>query len=135
MVRLLNMKKGIKMNIKFNNMQESFRLHAFMETQDVVYINYTDMDENLSGFIIYEQDGTVYKDCSDFIYRYNVSDNDSQLIGYTYKANFNKTKEEKNPIFSQENIIQNSVLSNEELTTCVANLMYETSLIKLGIEV
>ena len=121
------------MQIKFNNMQESFRLHAFMETQDVVYINYADMDENFSGFIIYEQDGTVYKDCSDYIYRYNVSDNDSQLIGYTYKENYNKTKEEKTPIFSQENILQNGVLSNEELTTCVADLMYETSLMKLGI--
>lgn len=87
-------------------------------------------EENLSGFIIYDGDGNILHDCSDFIYRWDVVDQKENAIYYTNDPDYRQTE----PWPDLSNISEQAEpLSNEELTEAVADLMYEVSMVQLGL--
>ncbi len=123
-----NMKKKYK--IKYNDDDTLIELNGYGIQEHIVALYYPDVTENLEGFILYNPDGTILKDCSDFKYRYDILENDSKSIYYT-DLNDMVQYEKWNRDYTDT--IDEEPLTNEELTECVADLMYEASLIQLGI--
>lgn len=118
-----------KAYVKFNNEETLIALEAYATSGSIVGLVYPNVKENLSGFIICDQDEEVIADCSDFKYRWDVLDDDPGRIYYSNSAENMQTKK-----FSTEDYVEEAEpLSNEELTEAVADLMYEISVAQLGL--
>lgn len=119
----------VKYKIKFQN-EEMYRdLRGYMVSTDIVGLSYPDAKENLSGFVIYDSDGQVAADCSDYIFRWDVLEANPDRIYYTNSADNVQTKK-----FDTENQIEEAdPLTNEELTEAIADLMCEVSMMQLNI--
>lgn len=122
------------MKIKFNDKDDSgvfIPLSSYLLEPHRVTLGYKDITENLNGFILYEDDEeTVVRDCSNFIYRWDVFYHFGNTITYT-----DLEKERQANINPGEGIAYESPINIGELTNCVADLMFENSLMKLGLEV
>ena len=59
-----NMKKKYK--IKYNDDDTLIELNGYGIQEHIVALYYPDVTENLEGFILYNPDGSILKDCSDF---------------------------------------------------------------------
>lgn len=79
--------------IKFLNQDEYIDLKGFMMVKNNrIALFYSNVEENLSGFIIYDQNNNICMDCSDYIYRWDVLENNSDKIYYTNDPDNIQTK-------------------------------------------
>lgn len=116
--------------LKYKDKEEIIRLTGYSISYNVILLKHPNVEENLSGFLIYSQDGTLVKDCSDFIYRWDVLEDNNNKIYYTnspdnvqtMKFNTDDQEEEVEP------------LNNRELTEAVADIIYELSVTQLGLQ-
>lgn len=110
---------------------ETFDILGYCIGKNIVEIHYKykDPKENLSGFIICDEAGDIIKDCSDFIYRWDIVDQRPDRIYYTNDPDYCQTEPFPDLSDIQE---QAEPLTNEELTEAVADLMYEVSMMQLG---
>lgn len=119
--------KNKRYKIKYNNQDTYIEIIGCMISGDLVSLSYPNADINTSGFVIY-QGNEIIMDCSDFKYRWDILEDDSNKIYYT-----NDPENVQKKAFNHENMVEDiDPLSNEELTECVADLMYEMSLAQLG---
>lgn len=119
------------MKVIFKNSDEPIELNGYSISEDIITLMYDNPKENLSGFSLYENDGkTLVRNCDDFVYRWDTSYHVEGQITYTNSEN--NTQPDTDPDSTVEYI---SPITNEELTSCVGDLLYETSLMKLGMEV
>lgn len=121
--------KHRKYKLKYVNSKTCIELKGYSKSNDIVGLVYQGAEENLSGFIIYDQDGGVVADCSDFKYRWDVLEDDSDRIYYTNSADNVQTEK----FHTEDQIEEAEPLTNEELTEAVADLMYEVSMMQLGL--
>ncbi len=113
--------------IKYSNQDTYIDIRGYMISDNLVSLSYPNADINTSGFVIY-QGNEIIMDCSDFKYRWDILEDDSNKIYYT-----NDPENVQKKAFNHENMVEDiDPLSNEELTECVADLMYEMSLAQLG---
>lgn len=115
--------------VVFTDPDEAVEIRGYSITEKLVSIHYDNPVENLSGFCIYEGENLVF-DGSAFTYRWDVVDQRQNEIFYTNDPDYRQT--EPFPDLS-ELPDQAEPLSNEELTEVVADLMYEVSMMKLGL--
>lgn len=119
------------MKVKFNDSEELLQLSGWFIRNDLVTLISNDISENLNGFILYEDDGeTVVKDCSDFVYRWDIYGQKENQISFTNDETFRQKRTDVDDSIPQEIV---DPLSNEELTEVVADLMYEVSAAQLGL--
>lgn len=74
--------------IKYKNKNEAIRLLSCSIGEKMVFVSHPNQEENLNGFILYDDDGNTVKDCSDFVYRWDVLENDQNKIYYTNDPNY-----------------------------------------------
>ena len=115
---------------KYNDSEEFIALNGYGFQSNIVTLYYQNATENLNGFIIYDPDENILKDCSEYRYRYDVLEDNPNVVYYTDLEDMVQT--EKWQYSSDEQMEE--PLTNAELTECVADLMYETSLMQLGME-
>lgn len=97
----------------------------------IVAVSCDNPEDVSGGFLIYS-DKTLIFDGTKCIYRWDVLDHKPNIIYYT---NDPKCKQEKPfPTIPTEVEEQVDSLTNEELTNCVADLMYQIDKMKLGLE-
>lgn len=121
------------MKVKFENSDKFILLNSYLICSNLVALSYESIEENLEGFVLYDDDeSTIVKNCSDFIYRWDVYEQRQNQIYYTNNEGYRQREPHPNDPKPVEAV---SPLTNEELTQCVADLMFETSLMKLGMEV
>lgn len=119
--------KNQQYKIKYNDQDTYIDIKGYMISSNLVSLTYPNAEVNTSGFIIY-QDDEIIADCSEFKYRWDVLEDNPDKIYYTNSADNVQEK-----AFSHENIVEDiDPMTNEELTECVADLMYEVSLAQLG---
>lgn len=121
-----------KYRIKYNDSDNLIELSGLGEQEHIVVLYYPTVSVNLNGFIIYNPDGTIYKDCSEYKYRYDILEDKLNVIYYTDLEDMVQT--EKWHLSNSDYVMEEEPLTNAELTECVADLMYETSLMQLGME-
>lgn len=91
------------------------------------------------GFELYSGDGALIADGSDFIYRYDVLNAENPTQPYTVSYTNDPELKQTIPYMTQEEMdidaeyIPVDPLSNEELTEMVGGLLYENSLLKIGL--
>lgn len=113
--------------IRYNGQDTYIDIRGYMISNDLISLTYPNVETNTSGFIIY-QDDEIIADCSEFKYRWDVLENNPNQIYYT-----NDPDNVQEKAFNHENMVEDiDPLNNEELTECVADLMYEMSLAQLG---
>lgn len=121
--------KKIKYKLKYNNEEIDRDLCGYMISTDIVGLSYPGATENLSGFVIYDSDGRIAADCSDYHFRWDVLEDNPDRIYYTNSSNNIQTRK-----FDPENQIEEvEPLTNEELTEAIADLICEVSLMQLNI--
>ncbi len=121
------------MKVKFKNLETFIYLTSYCLYRDKVSMAGDGIEENLNGFILYEDDEeTVIRDCSDYKYKWNIYTEYENGIVLTES----RTNREMKPVDNEEDLQEIiNPFSNEELTEAVAGLMYELSMIQLGLEV
>lgn len=108
---------------------ESFELNGYSIGENLVSLHYDNPTENLSGFCIYEGENKVF-DGSGFTYRWDVVEQKTNEIYYTNNPDYRQTE----PFPDLSNVQEQAEpLNNEELTEAVADLMYEVSMMQLGL--
>ena len=118
------------MKIKFKDSDECISLNVYLVDTYRVTVGYEDISENLSGFILYEDDEkTVIKDCSDFIYRWDIYYPTEGMIVYT-----NSEIDRQDDVDPNTGSMYESPIGIEDLISCVADLMFENSLMKEELE-
>lgn len=122
------------MKVKFKRIDDYIKLKGFVLYNDMVYmrgdgINPELIMENPCGFILYKDDEkTVIRDCSDYLYRWDIYNKEENQITLTNSETNQQRKPKENVEPSVEEV---GPLSNEELTECVAELLYKDSLREL----
>lgn len=119
----------MNLEVVFTDSSEVVEVYGYSITENLVSICYNNPEENLSGFLIYEDRHLVF-DGSGFTYRWDVVDQKPNEIFYTNDPNYRQTE----PWPDLSNVLEKEEpLNNEELTEAVADLMYEVSAAKLGL--
>lgn len=118
------------MKIKYNDHEEYINIDGYGISNNIACLSGKNLEENTSGYIIYNEQGEVVADCSEYKYRWDVLENDPGRIFYTNIEGYVQTE----PLSKDDSVIAEP-LNNEALTECVADLMYEVSLMQLGMEV
>lgn len=121
------------MKLKFNNADDNMiDLQSYYISESLIFLQGNGVTENLSGFKLYDDDGNMLKDCSDFVYKWNIYTEYENGIYLTPDEDFR----EMDPAIVVEEQVSEDIepLSNDELTAVVANLMYEIDKNKLGLE-
>lgn len=118
------------MKVKFNDSKECMSLHGWVIEDGIVTLVADGINENLSGFILYDDDEkTVVRDCSDYVYRWDIYTEKADQITLTNSETYRQRKQDGAEV--QKEIVD--PLSNEELTEIVADIMYEVSAAQLGL--
>ena len=119
------------MKLRFNDSNMLYNVYSYNIFEGRLLTIIGDFPENMSGLVIYDKNGMVIKDCSTFTTKYNVH---SQIDNGFILSNDGSTDSELIVNNDQKEKIMEHIspLSNEELTECVADLMYEMSLAQLG---
>lgn len=76
------------MYVKFLNEETKKYLDGYGVSKKIISLVCPNQEENLNGFILYDDDGNTVKDCSDFVYRWDVLENDQSKIYYTNDPNY-----------------------------------------------
>lgn len=113
--------------IRYNNQDQNITIDGYMIAGDIVCLSGKNMETNESGFILYEET-KVLLDCSEYKYRWDVLEDNPNRIYYTNTEGNVQTV--SLPEIDDIDIVE--PLSNEALTECVADLMYEVGLMQLG---
>ena len=128
------------MKIKFNDPEQIYDITALVEKGNIVILKGIGLPrDNTSGFKLLGS--REEKDYSEYRYIFNVNTKFENVVMLSNDEGFIETEDnpagryyhEPDPDAEQE-IIEDP-LTNEELTEAVANLMYETSMMQLGMEV
>ena len=116
--------------LKYKNEDKFIDISGYTISQNVVGLIYENCEENLSGFSIYTESEKLLCDCFEYRYRYDVLEDGKKAIYYSDRPDIVQTVK-----FNINNDTFPAVdpLNAEELTECVAELIYETSLLSLGI--
>lgn len=120
------------MKAKFNDSEEFITLRGWVIGGNQVTMVTDDIgkSENLSGFKLYADDEeTVIRDCSDYVYRWDIYTEKKDQITYTNSETYRQGEPSKTE--TPKEIVD--PLTNEELTEAVADLMYEVSASQLGL--
>lgn len=118
------------MKVKFNNSENFIILNGLAVGRNKVTLAGDGIGENLSGFVLYNDDETtVVRDCSDFVYRWDIYNENTEQITFT-NSETDRQSEQVETEMPKEIV---DPLSNEELTETVADLMYEVSVAQLGL--
>lgn len=113
----------------FADSDTTIGIRGYSIQEDRVSLHYDNPKENLNGFYIYEGDNLVF-DGSDYIYRWDVVDQKPNTIYYTNNPGYCQTE----PFQDLGDVPEPAEpLTNEELTEAVADLMYEVSMMQLGL--
>ncbi|MCM1218044.1 MAG: hypothetical protein NC548_26460 [Lachnospiraceae bacterium] len=115
--------------VKYNDQNTCIDIKGYMVSGGLVCLSYPAAEENSSGFVIYDAEGGVIADCTDFKYRWDVLEDNPDKIYYTDQENNVQEKKFGNGDMAEDT----DPLNNEELTECVADLMYQISLNQLGL--
>lgn len=118
------------LKLRYNNHADIVEIEGYMCSDNLASISGKNIEENTSGYIIYGEQDEVVADCSGYKYRWDVLENDPNRIFYTNIEGYVQTE----PLPKDDAIVAEP-LNNEALTECVADLMYEVSLMQLGMEV
>lgn len=120
------------MKVKFNDSDNFMKLDSYVLYQDKVDMQGQGITENLSGFILYEDDEeTIIRDCSEYKHKWNIYTERENGIVLTES----ETDRERKPNLDAEKPVEIvDVPNNEELAECIADLMYELSASELGIQ-
>lgn len=120
------------MKLLFNDSINFIQLDSYIIYPNRIYVSGNGITENFSGFMIYDdEEKNIIYDGMNYIYKWNIYTEYENGIIFTSS----EIDREQEPIISTEEPIEiMDPLSNEELTECVADLMYEQSLTKLGLE-
>lgn len=115
--------------IVFTDSDEVVEIRGYSITEKLVSIHYDNPIENLSGFCIYDGGNLVFNG-ADFTHRWDVVDQKPDEIYYTNDPDYHQTE----PFPDLSDIPEPAEpLTTEELTEAVADLMYEVSMMQLGI--
>lgn len=124
------------MHLIFNDSEEIYSISKYRETADFVMVEGKGLPDNTSGFRLY-QGKNLISDFSDYTRKYNVL---TQAEGVLFLTNREEVETEENRVEkylrvpAAEDIHEDvDPLTNEELTECVADLMYEVSVGRLGL--
>lgn len=120
------------MIVKFNNSENFIHIRRCSVTQNTVKLIDENLVWDLGGFKLYDDKKKLIRDCSDYNYKWNI--HTEYQYGVILTNSETDREREINPN-DPEPIEVIDPLSAEELTSCVADLLYETSLMKLGLEV
>lgn len=119
------------MKIKFNDLEKYIAIRGYATGKNIVTIVADDIKEDLSGFILYEDDEvTEILNCSDYIHRWDIYAQSEKQITFTNSETYRQRKPSPDAEPPSEIV---DPLSNEALTECVGDLMYEVSLMQLGL--
>ena len=120
------------MKVKFNDSDNFIKLDSYVLYQDKVDMQGQGITENLSGFILYEDDEeTIVRDCSEYKHKWNIYTERENGIVLTES----ETDRERKPNLDAEKPVEIvDVPNNEELAECIADLMYELSASELGLQ-
>lgn len=120
------------MKVKFNDSDNFIKLDSYVLYQDKVDMQGQGITENLSGFILYEDDEeTIVRDCSEYKHKWNIYTERENGIVLTES----ETDRERKPNPDAEKPVEIvDVPNNEELAECIADLMYELSASELGLQ-
>lgn len=119
------------MKVKFNSSEIFTSIHRCQIAPNFVKLVAEDLVWDLSGFVMYEDDEeTIIRDCSDYNYQWNIYTDIPNGVVLTNS----ETEKEKEPDPNAPKPMELlDPLTNEELTECVADLMTEVDMIKMGI--
>ncbi|MCM1561511.1 MAG: hypothetical protein NC123_18545 [Butyrivibrio sp.] len=118
------------MKVKFMDTDELIQLTGCVIYQDKIKLSAPGIKENLSGFMLYEDDGiTLVHDCSEYKYRWNIYTEYENGIMLTESETDRERKPNPDADPPREVV---DPLSNDELTEAIADLMYEASMNSLG---
>lgn len=122
-----------KYTIRYKNRKDKIEIDGYSWRENIIGITYpgAEKEENLSGLELYAPNGELLLDCSDFKYRWNVLEDIPNKIYYTDKKENVQTQ--KFPVNNEDCEEEAEPLTNEELTEAVADLMYEVSIVQLGL--
>lgn len=119
------------MKVKFNNSDAFVQLTSYGIRQHLVQLFAPNLVWDLGGFMIYEDDEkTVVFDGTDYIYQWNVITEWENGVALTDSKTWRETPPDPNDV----PIEVVDPLSIDELTDLVGELMFELSLIQLGLE-
>ena len=124
------------MKIQFNDHDQIYTVTSFRNRGDIVILKGEDIPtENTSGFKLLDGD-RVAEDYSEYKTKYNVITREEGLLMLSTGAV--ETADNHAGVYaytpkSEEMVEDVDPLSNEELTEAVADLMYEVSMMQLGL--
>lgn len=128
------------MKLKFNDTEEMYEITSYrIINQNLAVLKGENLPQGKScGFKLLRDDGSVSIDCSDYTVKFNVLTEIENVLMFSNSKDNIET--EDNPAgrychTPKPEEIKEDVdpLTNEELTECVADLMYESSLRQLGL--
>lgn len=130
--------------IKYKNGEIRF-LEGYSISHNIITLHY---DQNGSipitsdkGFQIYDANDNLIIDGTDYIYRWDTLNEKNPTQPFTVAYATHSNFKQKYPYMTQDEAEQEAKnipvepLTNEELTSTIAELLYETSLMQLGMEV
>lgn len=126
------------MKLKFNNKNIFYTLDSYGWQPHIVTIKSSEITEvNLSGFNIYlDDEETIIEHYEEYKHFYSTHTPLDYCMSYTDIEGNEETESQVIDMSGLSEAVEIVVpLSNQELTECVAELMYETSLMQLGMEV
>jgi hypothetical protein len=110
--------------------EEEATLEETKEPEEPVFEEPEIETREYPGFRILRDDDTVLKDCENFIYKWNIYTDYEDGIVLTSS----KTDRERKPVENADEPVEVvDPLNNDDLTECVADLMYELSCNELGL--
>lgn len=128
------------MKLKFNDTEETYEIASYrIINQNLVVLKGENLPQGKTcGFKLLRDDGSVDTDCSDYTVKFNVLTEIENVLMYSRSESNIETEDNPagrychtpNPEDIHEDV---DPLTNEELTECVADLMYESSLRQLGL--
>ena len=114
-------------NLKYNNQDKPVEIEGYTCSTALISIMGQNLEENTSGFKIFNMQGEVLENCSEYKYRWDVLEDNPNKIFYTNIESYIQAE-----LLPNDNSAVVEPLNNEALTECVADLMYELSLVQLG---
>ena len=113
---------------------KSHSIHGFGTQENLISLANDTITENHSGFKSKDPDGNMVFDGSDYIYRWDILNNNRpNEIWYTNRPDYRQTQQFPSNKELDAVPIPAAPLTNEELTEAIADLMCEVSMMQLNI--
>lgn len=95
------------MKLKFNDEEKIIKLSSLVVQSNLINLKYQNAEENLSGFILYDDNENIIKDCSEFVYRWDILEEDPGSKWYTNNPSFVQQTRFSDLIFTEEDPPEN----------------------------